>query len=433
MAPSSAGRTLTAAAAVLTLSAAAGCGGFGGGGSDPGDGGATAWALTGGSEEAFRTSFASWNEANPDREISVEWFANDAYKEKIRTAVGSGNAPTLVFNWSGGTLADYAQSGQVQDLSGQVDGVTDKLLPSVAANAEVGGEVYAVPNNQAQPVVLYYTEEVLADAGVEPPETFADMLEAVDALKDEDVVPIALAGQSVWPELMWIQYLTDRVGGPEAFQRILDGEEGAWSDPAVIEAATAISDLVEAGAFGDGFASVDADSGADTALLHTGKAGMLLQGSWVYPNMVSDAPEFVEDGLGYTTFPEVEDGSGDPSNIVGNPANFWSVSSDASEEDRQTAVDYINDQVYSEENVQSLLDLGAVPPVTGLEEEIAEQDDPAHLEFTYGMVRDAGHFQLSWDQALPPDQAQELLSNLDLLFLGELTPEEFGAAMDSTL
>ncbi|WP_017538236.1 extracellular solute-binding protein [Nocardiopsis halophila] len=433
MAPSSAGRTLTAASAVLVLAAAAGCGGFGGGGSSPGGGGATAWALTGGSEEAFRTSFESWNEANPDREIAVEWFANDAYKEKIRTAVGSGQAPTLVFSWAGGTLADYARSGQVQDLSGQVDGATEDLLPSVAANGEVDGGLYAVPNNQAQPAVLYYNEDVLADAGVEPPETLADMMEAVEALKDEGVVPIALAGQSVWPELMWIQYLTDRIGGPEVFQRILDGEEGAWSDPAVVEAATAIEDLVEAGAFGDGFGSVDADSGADTALLHTGKAGMLLQGSWVYPNMASDAPGFVEDGLGHTAFPVVEGGAGDPSNIVGNPANFWSVSSDAPEEERQTAVDYLNEQVYNEEHVQSLLDLGSVPPVAGLEEEIAAQDDPEHLEFTYGMVRDADHFQLSWDQALPPAQAQELLSNLDLLFLGEVTPEEFTAAMDSTL
>lgn len=431
MGPSRAGRTLTAASAALVLTAATGCGGFGGGSSS--GSGATAWALTGGSEEAFRTSFASWNEANPDREINAEWFANDAYKEKIRTAVGAGNAPTLVFNWSGGTLADYTEAGQVVDLSGQVDGLTENVLPSVAANGEVDDGLYAVPNNQTQPSVLYYNKKVLADAGVEPPKTLDDMMDAVEALKGEDVTPIALAGQSVWPELMWIQYLTDRIGGPETFQRILDGEKGAWSDPAVMEAATTIANLVEAGAFGDNFGSVDADSGADTALLHTGKAGMLLQGSWVYPNMAEDAPEFVENNLGYTTFPAVDGGSGSPSNIVGNPANFWSVSADAPEEEQQTAIDYLNDQVYNEENVQSLLDLGSVPPVSGLEDEIAAQDDSEHLDFTYGMVRDAEHFQLSWDQALPPDQAQELLSNLSRLFLGEITPEEFGATMDQTL
>ncbi|TQN28348.1 carbohydrate ABC transporter substrate-binding protein (CUT1 family) [Haloactinospora alba] len=430
MGPSRAGRTLTAASLALVVTTATGCGGFGGGSSSDG---ATAWALTGGSEEAFRASFNSWNEANPDREINVEWFANDAYKEKIRTAVGAGNAPTLVFNWSGGTLADYTEADQVVDLSGQVDGLTENVLPSVAANGETGDGLYAVPNNQTQPIVLYYNKKVLADAGVEPPETLDDMTDAVEALKGEGVVPIALAGQSVWPELMWIQYLTDRIGGPETFQRILDGEEGAWSDPAVMEAATAIADLVEAGAFGDSFGSVDADSGADTALLHTGKAGMLLQGSWVYPNMAEDAPEFVGDDLGHTTFPVVDGGSGSPSNIVGNPANFWSVSADASEEEQQTAIDYLNDQVYNEENVQSLLDLGSVPPVSGLEDEIAAQDDSEHLDFTYGMVRDAEHFQLSWDQALPPDQAQELLSNLSRLFLGEITPEEFGATMDQTL
>jgi raffinose/stachyose/melibiose transport system substrate-binding protein len=425
-------RTSAAVAAVATAGLLAACGG----GVQPGQAsaGSTAWALTGGSEEMFRAQFDAWNAGNPDQEIAVDWFANDAYKEKIRTAVGSGNAPTLIYSWAGGTLADYVAGGNVVDLTDDTRELTDRLIPSVAANGQVDGKTYAVPNTQSQPVVLYYNQEVLDAAGIEAPTTYDELLTAVDTLRGQDVIPIALAGQSVWPELMWIQYLTDRIGGPEVFQAVLDGEEGAWSDPAIVEATTKIQELVDAGAFGDSFGSVNADQNADTALVHTGKAAFVLQGSWVYPNFLNDAPELVESGgLGYTTFPAVDGGAGDPANVVGNPSNFWSVSASAAEADQATARSFIASEVLNDDAVDELLAIGTVPPITGLEDEIAEQDDADYLSFVYGMVRDAPHFQLSWDQALPPAQAQELLNNLGQLFLGQIDPQQFSTAMDATL
>jgi len=424
---------VVAAVSVAALLAACGGGKQPGGPAAGGDG-FSAWALTGGTEDMFRAQFDSWNSAHPDDEISVEWFANDAYKEKIRTAVGAGNSPTLIYNWSGGTLADYVANGNVVDLGDSTAELDERLIPSVAENGKIDGTTYAVPSTHTQPVVLYYNQEVLDAAGVEVPTTYDELLDAVATLKDDGTIPIALAGQSVWPELMWIQYLTDRIGGPEVFQAVLDGKEGAWSDPAIVEATTRIQELVKAGAFGDSFGSVNADQNADTALVHTGKAGFVLQGSWVYPNFMEAAPDLVESGgLGYTTFPTVEGGAGDPDNIVGNPSNFWSVSADASPEAQESAKEFISTQVLSDDAVQDLLDIGAVPPIVGLEDTIEEQADTDHPSFVYGLVRDAPHFQLSWDQALPAAQSQALLDNLSQLFLGQIDPEQFSEAMDATL
>jgi len=433
MRPGFARRTGAVVAALTVAAALAACGG----GKQPGQaagGGASAWALTGESGDVLGAQFDAWNEAHPDEEFATEYFANDAYKEKIRTAVGAGNAPTLIYSWAGGTLEDYVANGDVVDLGDSTARLEEQLIPSVADNGKVDGTTYAVPTTHSQPVVLYYNQEVLDAADIEVPTTYDELLDAVGALQDEDVIPIALAGQSVWPELMWIQYLTDRIGGPEVFQAVLDGEEGAWSDPAIIEATTKIQELVDAGAFGDTFGSVNADQNGDTALVQTGKAGFLLQGSWVYPDFVAGAPELVESGgLGYTSFPLVDDGAGDPANIVGNPSNFWSVSGDASEEAQATAKEFISSEVLNEAAVDDLLAIGTVPPITGIEDKIAEQDDAEYLSFVYGLVSDAPHFQLSWDQALPPAQAQSLLDNLSQLFLGQLDPQQFSDAMDATL
>jgi raffinose/stachyose/melibiose transport system substrate-binding protein len=427
-------KAAVAAAALATATGLAACGGgaepggsSGGGG---GAGGANAWVISGGTNVMVADNLRAYD----DGAIDVEEFANDAYKEKIRTAIGSGEAPTFIHNWTGGTLLDYVDNGDVEDITEAVPDLLDRVLPSVAQNGEADGAQYAVPYSEVQPVVLYHNKELFEQVGVEVPETWEDLLAAVEAFKAEGITPFALAGQSVWPELMWIQYLTDRIGGPEVFQAVVDGKPDAWSDPAITEALERIQQLVDAGAFGQNFGSVTADANADVALVYTGKAAMLLQGGWVYGAFKADAPEFVSDGtLGFSNFPAIESGKGDAANIVGNPANFWSVSSSADDSAKETATTYLNEELYSDEYVDQLLAAGGVPPVVGIEDKLADADDPEFFEFVYSMVEEAPHFQLSWDQALPPAQAQELLSNLSEIFLGESTPQEFVDNMNATL
>lgn len=435
---------------LATLSLVAACGG----GTQPGQGGtnaggtsgatdagggsgstvATAWGLTGGLNEAlYKASFSSWNEANADQQIGLEFFANDAYKEKIRTALGAGNAPTLIYGWGGGGLKEYVDNENVADITAETENLISRVIPSVAAGGIFDDVVYGVPNSQSQPVVLYYNKALLDEAGVAVPTTWDELMTAVATLNEKDIAPFSVAGQSKWPYLMWIQYLTDRVGGPEAFQAVLDGEADAWSDPAFAEALTMIQDLVKADGFVDGYGSIAADANADQALLYTGRAAFLLQGSWVYSGMKIDSPDFVANDLGFTTFPAVEGGAGDPKNIVGNTSNYWSVSATASDEAKAAATNYLDTVVFDEEYTQMLLEGGGVPPVEGMEDAIAEIEDSEFVGMAYDMVKEAPHFQLSWDQALPPDQAQEPLTNLEKVFLLQSTPEQFVDAMNKTI
>jgi len=428
--------TLTGLAlSIPTLAALSACGG----GTQPTGGAGSAsslsvWALTGAKEDTYQMSFDSWNEDHPDNPFAVEFFANDSYKEKIRTSIGSGNAPTLVFSWAGGTLADYVANDSVVDLTGKVDDILSRSIESIGNVGQVDGAQYGVPNNDTQPVILYYNTALFEEHSVTPPTTWDELMSAVETFSEAGITPISLAGQSVWPELMYIQYLTDRIGGEGVFQKIADGEADAWSDPAITSALESIVELIDAGAFGSGFGSVEADAGADAALVHTGQAAMLLQGSWVYGTFKQDAPEFVADGnLGFLNFPAVDGGTGDPANVVGNPANYWSVSADADEEIQELAIQYLNEYNLNEEMVDNFLEMGAIPAVEGLEDKFTGLDDEDFLSFAYDMVLNAPHFQLSWDQALAPAPAQELLTNLSQIFLQEIEPAEFVTNMNATL
>ncbi len=431
-------RAITLTAAAVSALALTACGtsgpgsaGGGGGGSDT----ASAWALTGGIHEVmWGESFDTWNEENPDAKIDYEMVANDAYKEKIRTSLGAGNAPSLIFSWGGGPLLDYVNSDNVVDLTEATADLQERLIPAVVEGGMVDGKVYAVPNSQTQPELVYYNKDLFEQVGAEVPTSWEEIKALVPKFKEAGVAPFALAGASKWPELIWLQFMVDRIGGPEAFQAVMEQEADAWSNPAFVEALTEIQEFVEAGGFQEGFGTTVADTRADVALVHTGQAAMLLQGSWVFSSFAQDAPEMVEnDRIGWFNFPAVEGGKGDPANAIGNPSNYWSLNADASEEVQEQMTTYLNDYVFSEEYTTTLLEGGGVPPVVGIEDRLAETEHGDFLTFAYDLVQNAPNFTLSWDQALPAAQAQELLTNVDRIFLLEITPEEFVANMNATL
>ncbi len=423
-------RVIGSASLALSLLLATGCGTSGPGGGDS----MQLWALEDAAVNAIvEQRIEAFNDSQ-DVQAELVTFVNDAYKQRLQVALGSPNAPDVFFNWGGGNLAQYTQQDQVFDLTPALDEnpeFRDSFLPSVLDVAAIDGSYYGVPLLGVQPVVMYYNEPVLEEAGLEPPETFDDLHEAIDVLQDDGVTPIVLPGAQGWTLLMWFSYLVDRVGGPDVFQAVVDGEEGAWQDPAVLEALELCQDLVDRGAFGNNFTSVDYDNGSASALLANGDAAMLLMGSWEISGQLEDNPEFIESGgLGFTSFPVVEGGAGEPDAIVGNPSNYFSVNSDSEHTD--AAVDFLVETLTSDEYVDGLIDLGQVPPIEGIEDKLQESDHAEFATFTHGLVSEAPTFTQSWDQALDPAVAETMLTNLQLIFIGDITPEEFGEAMEQT-
>ena len=428
---------LTAAiAAGATLLSVAACGAQPGGASGKATGAnATVWSLTDSTWDSVKQTFEDWNKDHADAQIKADYFANDAYKEKIRTAIGSGNAPTLVLSWGGSPVTDYANNDNIVDLTSDLEAtVKEKVLDSVAAEGYRDGKLVAVPVGQVQPAVLWTNKAVLKEAGIsDVPATWDELLDDVAKLKEAGKTPIALAGGSKWPYLMWAAYLIDRIGGPEVMQNILDGKADAWIDPAVIEAMTKIQELVDAGAFGDSYSSMSADDKKDTALLANGQAGFDLMGSWVYADFGTINADFAKNDLGWATFPAIEGGKGDATMLTGNLANYWSVASSASKESQQTAISYLKENTYSDGIVDGLLEMGGVPPVKGIEDKVKASDDTGFLTWVYDAVSNASNYQLSLDVALPSDQGQALLNNLEQVFLKQITPEQFADAMNQTL
>jgi raffinose/stachyose/melibiose transport system substrate-binding protein len=421
------------AASLPVSMALAGCSGTSGPGG--GDGGASYWFLSGQPQEGIRAGAVErFNKANPDTTIDTTTFQNDAYKTRIKTAIGANQAPTIIWGWGGGTLRTYVEAGQVEDLTSwfnENSAVKDKLIASSFGPATINDKIYAMPCETVEPIVLYYNNRVFDRFNLQPPTSWEDVMPLVRTFTQNGITPFALAGQSRWTNMMWLEFLFDRIGGPEVFQAAFDGEKDAWSHPDSIRALTVVQELAEANAFGTGFASITADSNADQALLYQDQAAMMLHGAWSYGIQKANAADFVSSGgLGYMNFPPVENGKGDPSNTVGNPGQYLSISSRASDEQKETAKKFFSTGVLDDEEVKGWIDSGAVPILKGTQEQLAANPNADFVSFLYQTADEAQVFGQSWDQALDPTAAETLLDNISRLFLRSISPEEFASALN---
>ncbi|MFI9812861.1 extracellular solute-binding protein [Saccharothrix variisporea] len=417
-------RTLVSAGLVAVAAVVSACGTAGP--AEPGAGGVKVWALQDPVLNPIEQKSIDFFKSGGGN-ASLETFGNDPYKQKLRVAIGSPNAPDVFFNWGGGNLKEYVDAGKIADLTPVLDqnsALKSAFLPSVLDGAKIDGKYYGIPMRGMQPVLLFFNKEVFAAAGAQPPKTWDDLLALVDTFKAKGIQPISLAGSQAWTELMWIEYILDRIGGPEVFRNIRDGKGQGWKDPAVTEALTKLKELIDRGGFGTNFASVGYDVGGASTILAQGKAAMHLMGSWEYVNQLGQSPDFVKKGsLGWVAFPSIPGGKGDPGNVVGNASNYYSVTSGSSQV--EAAKKFVSTALHEDSYVQALIDAGDVPAVVGVESKLAKAANSEYTTWIYGQVKEAKSFQLSWDQDLPAEKATAMLTQLQEFFLGKVSPQQF--------
>ncbi|MET7295715.1 extracellular solute-binding protein [Streptomyces griseoloalbus] len=366
-----------------------------------------------------------------DVKVVLDTIPGADYQQKLQTIISTPQAPDVFFNWGGGSIKPFVKADLLMPLDDFIKKnpeLQNKFLPSVFNSAVVDGKPYGVPMRGTQPVLLFHNKKVLDEAGVTPPKSWDELLDAVEKLKDKGVTPIALGGGDVWPTQMWFQYLFDRVAGPDLFKKAVGGDKSAWESPDSKKALNMIRELVDAGAFGENYDSVKYTNGGSVALVASGKAGFELMGSWYYSQQLTDHAAFAEKDLGYTAFPAVAGGKGDPANVAGNTNNYYSVMKKTKHPE---AVAEFLKLMYSDEFVKAQLDIGNLPTTTNTDKFIDSSGTPEYSRFQYDLVADAPSFQLSWDQAYPQKASSNMHKAVQQFFNGQLDTDGFIQAMQA--
>ena len=121
-------------------------------------------------------------------------------------------------------------------------------------------------------------------------------------------MPFSADGQDGWPLTRLVGNYIFRTVGPDALQKVADGE-AKLTDPEYVEAASAVADLGAKGYFGPSVGSIDYTTAVNQFL--TGKAAMFYMGSWASANFNDPAQNQIgADNIGFMPFPDVAGGAG---------------------------------------------------------------------------------------------------------------------------
>ncbi|MFE5685572.1 ABC transporter substrate-binding protein [Streptomyces sp. NPDC056512] len=246
-----------------------------------------------GTEQAVKKYAAAYGKAR----VTVQWRPGN-YDEQTAAALLTDSGPD-VFEVNGPTL-DQIQGKQIADLTGLFEGVKDDFNPAVLAPKTYDGRIWAIPQ-VIDMQMLYYRKSLLADAGVEPPRTLDELVDAAKKLTSKKTKGLFLGNDGGAGVL----------GGTPLYAAGLelvteDGKVG-FDDPAAARTLGKIHQLYD-----DRSLLLGAPSDwSDPSAFVQGLTAMQWSGLWALPT--------VQKALGgdFGVLPFPKDGAGEPSVPVG--------------------------------------------------------------------------------------------------------------------
>ncbi|MGI5226351.1 ABC transporter substrate-binding protein [Actinoallomurus sp. CA-142502] len=265
-----------AAVAALPVSLAA-CGGSSGGG------GGKTLRLVGVADQ--QKALDELTKLYTQAKFSTSYAPTDQVQTSLRTQLGAGNAPDVhvVYpgNGSAMSMAQIAQAGLLADLSGQ--SWTQSIPANFKSAFQLQGKTF-IYSAGSSVIGAIYNKKVFADAKVEPPKTWSELLQVCDKLKKAGKIPIALGAQTPWVTQL-ISYAlvpsTVYAKNPQFDSQMQAGStsfaQSGWRD-----AFTMYLQLQQRGFFNDNPNGTTYEQ--QTSMVATGKAAMAVQVSAVLPD-----------------------------------------------------------------------------------------------------------------------------------------------------
>lgn len=241
----------------------------------------TLWYYFEGKErfEKIKTLTDGFSSQNPDIEIEPVYVPFADFKKRLSIGLAASELPDLVII-DNPDHAAYAAMGLFADITDKIADWPDKdqFFSGPWKSAQYNGRQYGVPfgsNNLA----LFYNEKMLADAGVEPPQTWDELRIAAKKLTKDGVYGIGISAtpteEGAFQFLPWLL-------STGANYDSLGSEDG-------IKAFEFLTDLIK-----DGSMSKEVINWTQADVMKqfvAGKLAMMVNGPWQLPELASIAPD----------------------------------------------------------------------------------------------------------------------------------------------
>ncbi len=377
------------------------------------------WAIASAGDDkasaAIENAINTIEAERPDIKINLSTSDGDAYKTKIKTAVAANEMPDIFYTWLPGYSKGFVDSGSILKLDDYLsqDAMDNLNMGAVRSGNGAYDGIYALPV-EVKMGVLYCNSALFEEHGIKIPDTYDELLTAVEQFNAVGIQPLLAPGKRIWPVMWLYDILAVQTVGADAAISALK-KDTSFDQQGFMDAALKIRELADANTFVEGAIGLD-NPEADAEFMN-GNAPMYFMGSWAAPAF-SDPKNPVADSLVVKRFPGV--GNGHDKDMLGGTGDGYMVSS---------GTEHKEEAVWVVERFTKLLceSDGSLFPVWNVEKDYSGMA-PVFTDL-YDLYSDSEGFVIWWDTYMDGDDAQTH-KNLALeLFAGVKTPEEYMEGM----
>jgi ABC-type glycerol-3-phosphate transport system substrate-binding protein len=170
--------------------------------------------------------------------------AGDDMAAFLGTQIEGGSPPDVALIAQPALITQLAGDGNIQPLSDQVVEVLDNnFAPAWKDIGSVDGTPYALFYKVSNKSTWWYNVNVFEQAGVQPPETWEEMLETVETVNAFGVPWVSMGGAAGWTLTDWFENIYIRTAGGDMYDQ-LTNHEIEWTDQSVTEALETWAQLI---------------------------------------------------------------------------------------------------------------------------------------------------------------------------------------------
>ena len=359
--------------------------------------------------------------ANPDIDVNLVVYPNEAYKTSIQVALASNNPPDVFFNWSGDDTGRFVREGLLVDLTPFAEqyGWSSKLADASLNAFNFEQKLYGLPY-ELDSKWFYYNKAVFEKEKLSEPSSFDELLQLCGTLRDRGYTPISFGNSESWPGVHYMTILNQKVVGEErtALDYSLQApDDELFADPAYAEAFQKLIDMKDAGCFNDAINATSPEIA--WAMFYTEQAVMNYEGAWAMSLFDNNG---FEGQYGLFKMPLVEDGSGNQNVAVGAP-NGLEMSLGADQEAAAKLIDFFVNNDSQALLVEKLRRIPANPEALD-----AQQATPELLKAVNDIDQAEG--LAPWlDVQLENNLANVYLNAIQEVVAGRMTAEEAASSV----
>lgn len=251
-------------------------------------------------EAGTQQAVERYAKAYPDATVNIQWSPGD-YDKKASTALLTDQGPD-VFEYGNGPTIDMIKANQVVELTDVLGDAKADFNPALIERMTYQGKLYGVPQ-VVDMQLLVYRKSLLSAAGLQPPQTVDELLEAAKKLTNDKVKGLFVGNDGG----------VGILGGPALWSAGLDyltaDNQFGFDDPAAVESLRKLREFWTAKVLLLGAPTDWSDPSAFTQ----GLTAMQFTGLWTLPAIEKALPG----DYGVLPWPKLNATTGKPSVPVG--------------------------------------------------------------------------------------------------------------------